>query len=33
MYRDFDLLVSRLKDIHNKNAELLNSKAAIKNVL
>lgn len=33
MYRDFDLLVLRLKDIHNKNAELLNSKAAIKNVL
>lgn len=33
IYRDFDLLVWRLKDIHNKNAEFLNSKAVIKNVL
>lgn len=33
LYRDFDLLVLRLKDIHNKHTELLNTKAPIKNVL
>lgn len=31
IYRDFDLLVLRLKEIHNKDIELLNSKAPIKN--
>lgn len=31
MYRDLDLLVFRLKSIHNENDELLNSKASIRN--
>lgn len=31
MYADFELLVSKLEDIHKENRELLNSKAIIKN--